>query len=157
MTAIDTGVCAPECVATLLIQQRQLVEGRRVAQMFPLGTCELPLPHDCERMENARGVFHFRPEKITAQGIRSMSANGCENLFLNLGPFSKSEIAVRAMAGETVTCITEFAPGGVEVRCAAGTDGTAAEQLAYFESTKEPDSIVVVGQLPARVASALRG
>lgn len=157
MSAIDTGICAPESVLTLLRQQLQLTRGVRDVQMFPAGTAELPLPDGFARHQNARGVFHFRDGKITAARIEALSADGRENLLLNLGPYSKSDIAERARRGETVTCIAEFTPAGVELRCAAGTDGTIAAQRAYFEETKEPDGIIVIGQLPARVAEAFRG
>lgn len=157
MSAIDTGICAPEGLATLLRQQLQLKEGRRDVQMFPAGTDELPLPGGLSRHQNERGVFHFRDGVISQQAIEALSAQGRENLFLKLGPYSKSEIAERALAGETVTCIAEYTPAGIELRCAAGTNATIAEQRAYFDRTKEPDGIVIVGRLPARVASAYRG
>lgn len=157
MSAIDTGICAPESVATLLRQQSQLQHGARNVQMFPTGTAELPLPDGFFRHQNARGVFHFRAESITAATIDALSNEGRENLFLNLGPYSKSDIALRARAGEKVTCITEFTQTGIELRCAAGTDKTIDEQRAFFARTKEPDGIIVIGQLPARVAGAFRG
>lgn len=157
MTALDTGICAPESAATLQHQQLQLLAGRRDVQMFPAGTVELPLPEGLQRYRNARGVFHFRQDVISRETIAALSADGRENLFLQLGPFSKSDIAARALAGEQVTCIAEYTPAGLELRCAAGTSGTIEEQRAYFAQTKEPDGIIVIGQLPARVAGALRG
>jgi hypothetical protein len=157
MTAIDTGICAPESVLTLLRQQMQLTEGRRDVQMFPAGTEELPLPEGLARHANARGVFHFRDGAISRETIEALSKQGRENLFLKLGPFSKSDIAARALSGEAVTCIAEYTPAGIELRCAAGTDGTIEEQREYFDRTKEPDGIIVIGQLPARVAGTYRG
>lgn len=154
MSAIDTGICAPESRATLLLQQRQLIEGRRDVQMFPAGTVELPLPQGCVRYANHRGVYHFRPERIELETIRRLSREGRENEFLNLGPFCKSEIARRAQAGEQVTCITEYSADGVELRCAAGTDGTVETQRSYFEKTKAPDSVIVIGEYPPRVRLA---
>lgn len=157
MSAIDTGICAPESMLTLLRQQLQLMNGRRDVQMFPAGTEELPLPEGFLRHQNVRGVFHFRHAFISAARIDALSEDGRENLFLNLGPYSKTDIAVRALAGEKMTCIAEYTPAGVELRCAAGTDGTIEKQRAYFNETKEPDGIIVIGLLPARVAGALRG
>lgn len=147
----DTGLCAPESIETLLRQQAQLRAGVRDVQMFPLGTEELECPDGLGRFANTRGVFHYRPEKISADEIERLSACGQENVFLNLGPFSKPEIARRILAGEKFACVTEYAPNGAEIRCAGGTDKTIAEQVAYFESTKEPDSRIVVGAPPVRV------
>src|SRR5690349_5589908 len=103
----DTGLCVPESTATLLLQQRQLVAGRRDVQMFPLGTWALPLPIGLARHENSRGVFHFRPEKISAGKIDELSAQGRENEFLNLGPYSKREIVPRLLAGEKFIAVSE--------------------------------------------------
>jgi hypothetical protein len=157
MSALDTGICAPESLLTLLRQQLQLQEGRRDVQMFPSGTEELPLPEGLARHANARGVFHFRDGAISRDAIEALSKQGRENLFLKLGPFSKADVACRVQAGENVTCIAEYTPAGIELRCAAATDGTIDRQLAYFEQTKEPDGIIVIGQLPARVAGTYRG
>ena len=154
MSAIDTGICAPESIETLLLQQWQLKVGRRHVQMFPAGTAELPLPPGLSLHINRRGVFHYDASAISVGAIELLSALGRENEFLMLGPFSKADIAKRAMAGEKVTCIAEYSPDGVEIRCAAGTEGTIAEQRAYFESTKEPGSRIVVGELPERVRTA---
>lgn len=151
----DTGLCAPESHATLLRQQIQLKAGSRDVQMFPLGTSELPLPRGVIRYENHRGVFHYAPEKITPQKIDELSSSGRENEFLNLGPFSKPEIACRMASGEAFTAITEYAPDGTEIRCAGGTVETADEQRAYFERTKEPGSIIVIGVPPLRVRERL--
>lgn len=154
MTAIDTGICAPETYATLLAQQRQLIDGLRVVQMFPAGTPELPLPQNCERYANHRGIYHFDPMRIDLDRIKKLSREGRENEFLNLGPFSKSDIARRARAGEIVTCITEYTADGIELRCVAATLDTVREQTAYFEATREPGSRIVIGEYPERVRMA---
>lgn len=151
----DTGLCVPETVATLALQQSQLVNGKRDVQMFPLGTSELPLPHNLARHRNARGVFHFRADKISVNTIDTLSSQGRENEFLNLGPIGKPEVAERALAGETLLCVTEYTPAGIELRCAAGTDKTVDAQREYFELTKEPDNSIVVSDLP-RVINARR-
>lgn len=156
MSAIDTGICAPESAATLILQQRQMAHGTRDVQMFPAGTPELPVPPGCVRYANHRGVYHFRPSQISLDDIKRLSREGRENEFLKLGPFSKSDIARRALAGERVTCITEYSADGIELRCAAATDGTMATQRDYFESTKEPGSRIVIGEYPERVRLAGR-
>lgn len=157
MTALDTGICTPESDATLRVQQRQLTGGRRDVQMFPTGTSELPLPGGFARHRNARGVFHFCPAKISVAAIEQLSANDRENEFLNLGRFSKADVAHRILGGERLTCITEYTPEGVEIRSAAGTDGTIDLQRAYFEATQEPDSRLVIGTFPDRVRLARGG
>jgi hypothetical protein len=157
MTAIDTSVCAPESLETLLLQQIQLIRRTRNVQMFPCGTLELDLPPGAARYQNIRGIYHFWPDEISAQRIEELSSEGRENEFLKLGPFSKSDIAARALAGEQVTCVTEFSKAGVELRCAAATVDTALEQIRYFERTKEMGSTISVGELPPRVKMAWRG
>jgi hypothetical protein len=148
MIPLDTGICAPESLGTLLLQQLQLKSGRRNVQMFPNGTQELSLPVGFSRLKNARGVFHFH--SFLPEVIDDLSSQGRENEFLLLGPFSKYDIAVRAKDGEPLTCITEYI-AGIELRCAAGTSGTVDLQREYFEKTKEPDGILVIGDYPERV------
>jgi len=151
----DTGLCVPESAATLAIQQAQLVAGTRDVQMFPTGTAELPVPSGIDRHQNVRGIFHFRPDAISAEAIEALSSDGRENEFLNLGPISKSEVAKRILSGESLLCVTEYAPGGVEVRSAAGTDKTMNEQRAYFERTKEPGNAIAIGEMPGVIRARL--
>jgi len=116
--------------------------------MFPAGTLELPVPLDCERYANGRGVYHFR--NIAAETIMELSERGRENEILLLGPFSKYDIAMRLKAGEKLTYITEYL-SSIELRCAIGTDGTINRQREYFEKTKEPTGRIVIGECPDRV------
>lgn len=156
MIAFDTGICVPESEATLQLQQEQLISGTRDVQMFPVGTPELPLPAGMLRLQLTRGVFHFRPQKIAPATISSLSEQGRENEFLNLGPYCKHTIMIRAGKGEALQCLTEYTKDGVEVRSAIGTPSTADEQLEYFNSTKHsPDSQIVIGGFPKRVMAAL--
>jgi hypothetical protein len=148
MMGLDTGMCAPESLQTLLLQQEQLVRGKRDVQMFPCGTVELPIPRGCNRFENGRGIYHFR--NVSAETIKELSEHGRENEFLLLGPFSKSDIYLRLDNGERSTYITEYI-SGVELRCAIGTDGTIDQQQEYFGKTKEPDGVIVIGECPDRV------
>jgi hypothetical protein len=151
----DTGLCIPETAATLAFQQVQLVAGNRDVQMFPIGTAELPVPSGFARHQNVRGVFHFWPGAISADAIDALSAEGRENEFLMLGHFSKTDIAKRVLAGESLLCVTEYTPEGVEVRSAAGTDKTVNEQRAYFERTKEPGNTIAVGEMPHVIRARL--
>jgi hypothetical protein len=152
---LDTGKCVPESMETLLLQQKQLVEGRRPAQMFPKGTPELPLPKGFARFENFRGVFHYDVRKIYAVEIDKLSMAGRENTFLMLGPYSKPEIDMMVANGDRYACVTEMTPEGIELRSAMGTDKTINEQRMYFERTKEPGNIVAVDALPERVTKWL--
>jgi hypothetical protein len=147
MTFMDTGLCVPETAATLAVQQVQLVAGKRDVQMFPIGTAELPALSGFTRHQSARGIFHFRSDAISAEAIEALSAEGRENEFLNLGPIGKREVAERLVNGESLLCVTEYTPDGIEVRSAAGTDKTINEQREYFERTKEPDNAIVISDL----------
>ncbi len=155
MAFMDTGLCVPETAATLAFQRAQLVAGKRHVQMFPTGTLELPVPDGMGRYQNERGVFHFRPDAIHAGTIAALSGEGRENEFLMLGPFGKSELAKRILAGESLLCVTEYAPDGTEVRSAAGTDKTIDEQRDYFERTKEPGSTIAIGEMPHVIRARL--
>lgn len=154
---MDTGCNAPESRETLLAQQRQLILGFRIAQMFPKGTDELELPEGMGRYENHRGVFHYRRERISFIQIAHLSIDGKENEILLLGPYSKPEIIERHLKGEPFVTVTEYDSDGVELRSALGVTSTTDRQLEYFESTKEPGSEIVVGMLPARVGLYLKG
>ncbi|KRQ11940.1 hypothetical protein AOQ73_05905 [Bradyrhizobium pachyrhizi] len=107
------------------------------------------------RYENSRGVFHFRPEAIHVGKIDALSGEGRENLFLNLGSIDKHEVARRVLAGESLLCVTEYTPDGIEVRSAAGTETTVDEQREYFERTKEPGNTIVVGGMPEVIGARL--
>jgi hypothetical protein len=87
---------------------------------------------------------------MSVEMVEMLSKQGRENEILLLGPFSKYDIAVRVQNGETLTYITEYI-GGIELRCAIGTDGTIDQQHKYFEKTKEPAGMIVIGEYPIRV------
>jgi hypothetical protein len=148
----DTGMNKPERPEDLRAQQQQLVDGNRAAQMFPLGTEELPLPDGMQRVETPRGVFHFDPRRMTADEILSASKNGRENEVLGLGPFGKDEVMKRAAAGEPVAVVTERGPNGEELRGALAVPSTVEETKAYIEGVKSPDSTVQVEKLPDTLA-----
>jgi hypothetical protein len=153
---LDTGRNVPESFETLKSQQKVLIEGRRTVQMFPTGTPELELPDGKQRYVNGRGIFHYNPRFMTEDLIELFSSKGQENVLLMLGPFSKDEIVQRVMMGEQALTVTEYTPSGVELRCALGTVNTASLQRLYFEATKEPDGIIIVGGFPARVHHLLK-
>lgn len=141
----DTGLNIPERLETLLIQQRQLVEGRRVVQMFPSGCRELPLPDGLERHANAKGVFHFRPDSIEPSTIDRLTAASRENEMLLLGPFNKADILAIVTAGEPLVVLVEQTPDGTEVRAAAAVPRTLPDQIAYFRQTMDhPDNNRVI-------------
>jgi hypothetical protein len=135
----------PESEATLKAQQQQLISGPRVAQMFPKGTAELPLPKGMKRIETPSGdVFHYNPDKISPDTILKASASGNENRILGLGPLNKAEALKRIAAGEKATVVTERTPEGVEVRAAVGTEKTAAAQMAAMERGKTPGNTLQI-------------
>lgn len=152
---LDTGKCVSESLATLLLQQRQLIEGRRKVQMFPTGTIELVLPDSFCRHENFRGVFHYDGKKITSFEIDFIGLLGRENVFLNLGPYSKDDIVQRISKGESLTCISEITMDGTEIRTAVSTNKTLPIQRSYFEETKEPNSLILEGVLPDRIRNKI--
>lgn len=119
--------------------------------MFPKGTPELLLPIGMERFENHRGVFHYNPQKINKTKLATLSAQGRENEFLNLGPHSKYDVKLLNLAGDPIVCVTEYTAEGVEVRSAVSTVQKAEGVRRFFEETKEQGSSIVVGEPPARI------
>lgn len=141
----DSGMTVPEPVQALLAQQRQLIDGRRAAQMFPVGTEELPLPPGMQRVETPRGVFHFDPLKLTEKEVIAASKAGRENELLGLGPMSKSDVAdVMRETGEKPVAITERDPMGNEVRGSLATPSTVPVQSDEILRTADPRNSVNV-------------
>jgi hypothetical protein len=98
----------------------------------------LSLPQGMDAVTTPIGMFHFNPAHIDAQTVLWAASNGKLNALLNLGPFSKSEIADRVVSGEHPIAVVEIGPDGHEVRAAWGTLETAKQQLHYFNLTKSP-------------------
>ncbi len=153
---MDTGRNVPESMETLLVQQQCLLDGSRIAQMFPIGTIELTPPIGMERIVLERGVFHYNPTYVTECNLCELSRFGRENEFLNLGPYNKSDIYSRFLQGEAILAVTEYTKYGVEIRSAVATQSTLPEQELYFKKTKYPNSTLVLGPLPIRVTNAFR-
>lgn len=151
---VDTGSNVPESLESLLAQQKQLIEGRRPAQMYPLGTRELPLPSGMERVQLPRGVYHYNPKLISPERIASASMSGRENDILGLGPLSKNDVLAQARAtGESPVVVTERDPFGAELKASLATPSTARVQADEIAQSKAPDSSIglepvdgVVGQ-----------
>lgn len=150
----DLGLNIPESIDTLLLQQQRLKAGKRYVQMFPVNSDELSLPEGMSRLITDRGVFHYNPAKISARQIWLLSQNERENEFLELGPYNKADVFEKIQAGEVFLTIMEVTPEGVEVRAAAGCTSTVAEQLDFFEQTKEPKNTVTCS-IPERVLRTL--
>lgn len=140
----DTGLNIPESLETLRAQQRQLLDGRRLAQMFPLRSAELPLPVGFERVVTDRGVFHFNPAMVSKDDVRVLSGVRRENVLLGLGPYNKADIMEMFRNGEPLLVVTERHPNGIEVKAALGTPTTAPRQLGALEQSKTPGNIVAV-------------
>jgi hypothetical protein len=161
----DTGITMPETPESLLAQQRQLIEGRRIAQMFPAGTEELPLPPGMERVETPRGVFHFDPMRISAREVVEASNSRRENEVLGLGPMSKDDVArIMQQTGEEPVSIVERDPMGNEVRGSLATPSTVGVQADTILRTADPKHVVdvepvedVIAQRAMRVARAEGG
>lgn len=145
---LDTGKNIPESTQTLQLQQQQLVDGRRPAQMFPLGTPELPLPDGMRRLETARGVFHYNPFVISAADVQKAAATGRENEILGIGPHSKADVeAVARQTGESPMVLTERAPNGAEVKGSLTVPSLARDQGAAIEASKTLGNTVSVEPL----------
>lgn len=128
----------PEPHETLVAQQHQLLDGHRRVQMFPRGTHELRLPHGMKRVVSDAGVFHYDPNRISAEQIKHLSAHGRENELLDLGPFAKHDVMARIYRGEMPVAVVERRRDGTEVRGALGTHLTAQHQMAMMHHTKSP-------------------
>jgi hypothetical protein len=151
----DTGKNRPESLETLMLQRNQLLNGSRPVQMFPIGTKELSLSRRMLRTENKRGVFHYNPKLITEEEIQRLSQAQRENEFLLLGSYSKRDIVEKILKGEESLTVTEYTRNGVEIRSAIGCTSTINEQKAYFESTKQPNTLIVVGIGPQRILNGV--
>lgn len=116
----------PESQKTLLLQQIALITGRKMAQMFPIGTAELPLPERMKRVVTDRGVFHYNPDLIDAPEIVSCSRAGKENKVLGLGQYSKSDVLE---SGLQQVCVIERTSDGTEVLSALSTADWAASVI----------------------------
>lgn len=148
--------CIQESDETLFRQQRLLKKGSRDVQMFPIGTRELQLLDGFKRHKNFAGVFHYNPNKVEPDRIDFCCLRGRENELLKLGPFSKLDVLERLTNGECHVFITEYDEDGIELRSAVGSDTLVDMQKAYFERTKEPGSVIVVGDPPPRVLDFLQ-
>lgn len=153
----DTGLNRPERGEDLRAQQQQLVAGNRKAQMFPVGTAELPLPEGMQRVETSRGVFHFDPRQMTADEILSASKNGRENEVLGLGPFNKADVQRRVEHGEQPAAVVERGQAGEELRAAVVTPSTAPATVEALEAGKGEGSTVRVEPLEETLAKRAEG
>lgn len=140
----DTGYNVCESHATLLAQQSQLLEERRLAQMFPKGSPELSVPKGFERVETKRGVFHFDPVRISAAHVKEVSDMRRENELLALGPFNKADVVERLREGERLFAVTERTVAGLEIKAVVGTTSMLSFQIEALEASKSPQSIVAV-------------
>lgn len=147
MDALDLFT-VPEARETLALQYDQLLRGIRVAMLFP-GIMQEPdgleLPVGFAGMVTPIGIFYFDPRIVSPDELRRGLAGGYLNCFLNLGEYSKADIAARiAKRGEHGVAVVEASPEGTEVRAAWGTIETANNQLRYFEETKTPGHVCFV-------------
>lgn len=148
LTFNDTGMNLQEPLLTLRLQQAQLRQWLRPAQMFPRGTIELPMQDDFERVDTGRGVFHYNPSLVSEKNVFRLSLLGRENELLALGPYSKDDVFLLASMGEKPLAVVERL-NGVEVKTAIGTPSTAPIQIEAFMLGKLPGSTVSVETVDA--------
>lgn len=148
-----TEISIPETHETLVRQQAQLILEKRMAQMFPLGTPELPLPEGMCCFHADHGVFHYNPKLVSRADLETAIVLRQENLILNLGLYSKAEVINHCAPGDPEQCIVERYPDGVELRCTVTCAFTLPEQMHYFESTKEPDTTITIEPAATVLAS----
>lgn len=135
----------PESIHTLVAQQKQLLDGHRVAQLYPKGHPELRLPRGLSRAKMPNGdIFHYDPKKITKELLIHASKTGQENKVLGLGPVTKHDAIHRVASGEYPIAVVERNRFGHEVRAAAGTHATAQAQLDALNANKSPGHHVSV-------------
>ncbi len=61
----------PEAESTLKTQQDEMLNGKRSAMLFTPGEKPLELPKDFAAINTDAGVFHYNPEKISADEIKT--------------------------------------------------------------------------------------
>lgn len=154
----DTGQNLPERPADLKAQREQLMQRRRVAMLYPVGTPEGQLPKGMKRVTTDAGVFHYNPEKIDETTVKYVSAKGQENLILGLGPFSKEDILKRAaQTGEQLVSVTETTQDGATPRAAIGTTGTASTQMEAMKKDADPNNTIQTENLEDPLTRRLTG
>lgn len=149
-----TQATIPESEETLLRQQRQLIAGRRKAQMFPLGTTPLTPPRGMKLCKTHKGIFHYNPILVDEDFIQEMVLLGWEHQLLNLGPFPKSYVML-LNGSEPEYCITERYFDGVELRCSVTCRETFRIQWSYFHLTKEVETYIAVERAATVLAARL--
>lgn len=150
----DAGQTVPEAPATLAAQMEQLAGGQRRAVLFPKGGEPVPpVPEGYKKVVTRDGAFIYDPAQLKPKTIYDASKAGRLNEILDLGDFSKADLIPKLQAGEQPLAVTERTPAGVEVKAAAGTESTAASQLAALETSKTPGNVVKV-EMPGAVIAA---
>ncbi len=137
-----SDMAMPETPATLAIQQKELVEGKRHVMAFKEGTSPLGLPEGFKRALIGYDTYHFNPSVYTSEAIAKLVQDDRIGEAMRLGPVTKTEALRRHKAGETLVGVVERTPEGTEVRTALGTTETAPDQLVYFRRTQAPENTV---------------
>jgi hypothetical protein len=128
----------PENTGTLLAQQEKVLSGEVPAMYFPVGTQELALPPDLERIERPEGgVMHFDPGALSPQTALEVPLN---QLLGYVEP--KADVLKAAAQGVPTKVVAELNPQGEEVRAAIVTAPRAGEQAGLFEETASPGNVV---------------
>lgn len=154
----DEGQTVPETASTLAAQRQQLIDGQRQAMLYPKGPGAKPAPPPGMKVVNTKdGVIHYNPAGLKPKDIYAASQAGRLNDILELGPYSKQDVAGRATQGEAPVAVTERQPDGTEVKAAAGTPSTAPDQVAALEASKTPGNTVQVEPPEQVLADRMNG
>jgi hypothetical protein len=148
--------CVPETERTLALQQIALMEGRRPAMMFPVGTPELPLPKGMQRIATDRGVFHFNPEEIDPVSIVAASDKGEENLILGYGQYAKAHVLQAIRDGHKPCAVVERDPGGTEVLAVVSVGIWADEVIEALRKQAGENHTVMVEPLTRVLEDRIR-
>jgi hypothetical protein len=150
-----TDRTVPESQATLDAQTKQLVSGRRPMVLFKGGVGFGPVPPGMQQARIGNDVAVFNPKQISRPEIEKAVDDDTIGKILGLGSYSKNDIAARVATGERPLAVTERAADGTELRAAAGTDKTAANQATEMAATKQSGSTIQKENPAAVIAGRL--
>lgn len=163
----DTLGTVPEAPATLAQQAADLSDrtNARVAMFIPrssLAAGDAPRPTGpnirMARLPDGAGILYWDFKKtngLTVRDALAEYADGNLGELLGLGPFTKADVLASVAEGNAPLAVTERTPDGVEVKAAAGTQETVAEQVAAIEADAAPGNTVQVEDPAAVLAGRM--
>lgn len=143
----------PESPETIEAQREALKAGTKKAVLYTPGTV---LPEELggrfKRISLPNvGVFDYDSRQISAADIRALNKFGRLNEVLELGPYSKQDVAQSAAAGAPPAAVVERTPEGTEVKAATATTETVPDQVPAMEATKLAPENIVTTEDPRKV------